>query len=58
MALHQNNQSDRAAYEVQVKSKIISYCRNTLTQYEMPTVFEFVDQLPKTLAGKVAFTKL
>ena len=58
MALHQNNQSDRAAYEAQVKNKIISHCRNTLTQYEMPTVFEFVDQLPKTLAGKVAFTKL
>ena len=58
MALHQNNQSDRAAYEAQVKNKIISHCRNTVTQYEMPTVFEFVDQLPKTLAGKVAFTKL
>lgn len=58
MALHQNNQSDRAAYEAQVKNRIISHCRSTLTQYEMPTVFEFVDQLPKTLAGKVAFTKL
>ena len=33
--------------------EIEKYCRDNLTAYKVPKEFEFVDDLPKTMVGKV-----
>ena len=34
-------------------SEIAKFCREKLASYKVPRVFEFRDELPKTLVGKV-----
>lgn len=38
--------------------KIKDYCEINLAKYSLPAEYEFIDSLPKTLVGKVAYTKL
>ena len=40
------------------KDKIRKYCEKKLVRYSWPYEYEFRDELPKTLVGKVAYTKL
>ncbi len=40
------------------KDKIRKYCEKKLVKYSWPYEYEFRDELPKTLVGKVAYTKL
>ena len=42
----------------ELKQKIIEHCRKHIAKYAMPYDFEFRDELPKTLVGKVAYTVL
>lgn len=42
----------------QIKAEIMEYCKNDLAKYSMPYEIEFIKELPKTLVGKVAYTKL
>ena len=41
-----------------VLKSIKSYCEKYLSAYSLPSEYEFKDSLPKTLVGKVAYTKL
>lgn len=41
-----------------LKEDIKKYCTKSISKYALPYEYEFVDDLPKTLVGKVAFTKL
>ena len=38
--------------------EIKEYCEINLSKYSLPAEYEFMDALPKTLVGKVAYTKL
>ena len=42
----------------EVEKSIRQHCEKNLAKYSLPAVYEFRDSLPKTLVGKVAFTKL
>ncbi|MDD2180966.1 MAG: AMP-binding protein [Bacilli bacterium] len=42
----------------EVKKSIYEYCEKNIAKYSMPYAFEYRDALPKTLVGKVAYTKL
>lgn len=42
----------------EVERSIKNHCEKNLAKYSLPTEFEFRDSLPKTLVGKVAYTKL
>lgn len=42
----------------EIEKKIKTYCEKNLAKYSLPAVYEFKDSLPKTLVGKVAYTKL
>ena len=42
----------------EVMNSIKSYCEENLAKYSLPSEYEFLDSLPKTLVGKVAYTKL
>ena len=42
----------------QVKKSIKKYCEDNLVRYSWPYEYEFRDELPKTLVGKVAYKKL
>lgn len=33
--------------------ELIDYCRESLAKYKLPTSIEFIDELPKTIVGKV-----
>ena len=37
---------------------IKEYCEKSIAKYSLPYEYEYVNELPKTLIGKVAFTKL
>lgn len=37
---------------------IKKYCEVNLAKYSLPSEYEFIESLPKTLVGKVAYTKL
>jgi long-chain acyl-CoA synthetase len=41
-----------------VLKSIKSHCERYLSAYSLPSEYEFRDSLPKTLVGKVAYTKL
>ncbi len=41
-----------------VKKSIYEHCEKNIAKYSMPYAFEYRDYLPKTLVGKVAYTKL
>ena len=38
--------------------EIKEYCEKNLTRYSWPYEYEFRTELPKTLVGKIAYTKL
>ncbi len=42
----------------QTKDAIKAYCQKHIAKYAMPREFEFRNELPKTLVGKVAYRKL
>ena len=42
----------------QDEKSIKEHCAKNLAKYSIPAEFEFRDSLPKTLVGKVAYTKL
>ena len=42
----------------EIKTKIMSHCRERIAKYAMPYDIEFREQLPKTLVGKIAYTVL
>jgi len=35
------------------ESEVIAYCRENLTNYKVPKVVEFIDEMPKTNVGKI-----
>ena len=41
-----------------IKEEIMNYCKKDLAKYSLPAEIEFKNNLPKTLVGKVAYTKL
>ncbi|MFA5603762.1 MAG: AMP-binding protein [Bacilli bacterium] len=41
-----------------IKDSIYKHCEKNIASYSMPSEFEYRDSLPKTLVGKVAYTKL
>jgi len=41
-----------------VLKSIKSHCEKNLASYSLPAEYEFIDSLPKTLVGKIAYTKL
>ncbi|MCL2143331.1 MAG: AMP-binding protein [Methanomassiliicoccaceae archaeon] len=40
------------------KQQISDYCKENIARYAVPTDIEFIDELPKTKVGKVAYTEL
>lgn len=42
----------------EIKKEIKELCQKNISKYAIPKEFEYRKQLPKTLVGKVAFTKL
>ncbi len=42
----------------EVKRSILEHCKKRIARYAMPKEFEFRDDLPRTLVGKVAYTVL
>lgn len=42
----------------ELKEDILNHCKKNLAKYSIPSDIEFRDSLPKTLVGKVAYTKL
>jgi long-chain acyl-CoA synthetase len=35
------------------QDEMIAYCKDKLATYKLPTMIEFIDELPKTNVGKV-----
>ena len=42
----------------EIEKSIREHCEKNLARYSLPAEYEFRDSLPKTLVGKVAYTKL
>lgn len=42
----------------ELRNDIKEYCTKSIAKYSLPYEYEYVSELPKTLIGKVAFTKL
>ena len=42
----------------EIKTKILTHCKERIAKYAMPYDIEFREQLPKTLVGKIAYTVL
>ena len=42
----------------ELRNDIKEYCEKSIAKYSLPHEYEYVSELPKTLIGKVAFTKL
>jgi long-chain acyl-CoA synthetase len=42
----------------EVEKELKRYCEKNLAKYSLPSVYEFRDNLPTTLVGKVAYRKL
>lgn len=40
------------------KAELMAYCRKNIAKYAMPYEIEFIDELPKTLVGKVDYRSL
>lgn len=41
-----------------VKEEIKQYCEKYIAKYALPREYEFKNELPKTLVGKIAYTVL
>ena len=41
-----------------IKKDIKKYCEKNLVKYSWPYVYEYIDEIPMTLVGKVAYKKL
>jgi acetyl-CoA synthetase len=39
-------------------SHLFAYCRKKLAPYKLPRIIEFVDELPKTISGKIRRVEL
>ena len=44
--------------DTEILKEIKEYCENKLSRYSWPSEYEFRSELPKTLVGKIAYTKL
>jgi long-chain acyl-CoA synthetase len=42
----------------EIKASIYEHCKKSIAKYAMPSEFEYRNELPKTLVGKVAFLEL
>ena len=42
----------------ETKAELMSYCKKNIAKYAMPCEIEFIDDLPKTLVGKIDYRKL
>jgi len=42
----------------EIKTSIYEHCKKSIAKYAMPSEFEYRNELPKTLVGKVAFLEL
>ena len=42
----------------ELKQKLITHCREYIAAYGVPKLFEFIDALPRTKVGKIAYTEL
>jgi len=42
----------------EIKASILEHCRRNIAKYAMPSEFEYRDELPRTLIGKVAYIEL
>ena len=42
----------------EIKASILEHCRKNIAKYAMPREFEYRDDLPRTLVGKVAYIEL
>ena len=42
----------------EILEEIKKYCEEKLAKYSLPYEYEFREELPKTLVGKIAYTKL
>lgn len=42
----------------ELKSELMELCRQSLAKYSWPYEFVFIEEMPKTLVGKIAYTKL
>jgi len=42
----------------EIKESILEHCRRNIAKYAMPKEFEYRDELPRTLVGKVAYIEL
>jgi long-chain acyl-CoA synthetase len=49
---------DGVADTPEVRRSIIEHCRRNIAKYAMFKDYEIRDDLPKTLVGKIAYTKL
>lgn len=45
-------------YNLSIEEVIKKYCEKSISKYALPYEYEYVDDIPKTKVGKVAFTKL
>jgi len=50
--------NDHVKPSKEVEKELRRYCEKNLAKYTLPAMFEFRDNLPKTLVGKVAYRKL
>jgi long-chain acyl-CoA synthetase len=50
--------NDNVACNETVKRDIMNYCKENVAKYAIPTDIEFIDELPWTKMGKVAYTEL
>ena len=41
-----------------MKQKLIAHCREYIAAYAVPKLFEFIDELPHTKVGKIAYKEL
>jgi len=49
---------DKSKASVEKEKELIDFCKKDLIKWSCPREIEFVDELPKTLVGKVAFKEL
>ncbi len=49
---------DKANAGKETEEKILAYCAENMAKYAVPSVIEFIDELPHTKVGKVAFAEL
>ena len=42
----------------ELKQKLIAHCREYIAAYAVPKLFEFIDELPHTKVGKIAYKEL